>query len=197
MKCAEEEVLAVKQQCVELPDEENGELQFRCNHVLIAGALKRYLANGFRGLLMPVAYRRNKSGGRVEAGIAYFGQASPTGKEAGLEHVPPWDDHFGRGFWGMINRFIQALAETSAATRIPLQSPIIGMDIRKRLQLETIILGFLVRGPHIVYLGTRLDSDELLWKTVRESGITEIYHLPSVSFEIDPDDLHLAKPQGS
>lgn len=197
MQCGDEEASAVKQQCVDL-DERTGDLQFKCNYMLIAGALKGYLGNGFGGLLMPVAYRRTKEGGRVEAGIAYFGHSSPTGREAAdFPHERPYDDHFGRGFWGMMKHFIAALAGSSATTGLPLQSPIIGMDIRKRLQLGSIVFGFLVHGPYVVYLGKRIDAAHRVWEIVSRSGITEIYHLPSVPLGIGPEDLKIAKPDSS
>lgn len=195
MQCGDEEAYAIKQQCVDL-DEEAGVLQFKCNYMVIAGALKSYLGNGFGGLLMPVAYQRPKEGGRIEAGIAYFGRALPTGREAvDFQHQKPYDDYFGHGFRGMIGRFIEALAQSSSTTGFPLQSPIIGMDIRKRLQLGSIILGFLVHGPHLFCLRTRLDETDLAWEILSGSGVTEFYHLPSTPFAIDPDKLKIAKPE--
>ena len=197
MQCGKEEAYAIKQQCVDL-DEETGDLQFKCNYMVIAGALKHYLDNGFGGLLMPVAYRRTKEGNRIEAGIAYFGRSTPTGPEAvAFPHQAPYDDHFGRGFRGMIGCFIKALVGSNAATGFRLQSVIIGMDIRKRLQLGSIILGFLVHGPHVVYLRTRLDETDPVWEILSRSGITEVYHLPSGPFAINADQLKIAKPESS
>ena len=97
----------------------------------------------------------------------------------------------------MIGRFIEALAKSGSTTGLPLRSPIIGMDIRKRLQLGSIILGFLVHGPHLVHLRTRLDETDPAWEILSSSGVTELYHLPSTPFAIDANKLSIAKPESS
>ena len=91
----------------------------------------------------------------------------------------------------MIGRFIEALAKSGSTTGLPLQSPI------KRLQLGSIILGFLVHGPHLVYLRTRLDETDPAWEILSSSGVTELYHLPSTPFAIDANKLSIAKPESS
>ena len=95
----------------------------------------------------------------------------------------------------MIQRFIHALAESSHATGLPLQSPIIGMDIRKRLQLETIAFGFMVHGPHLICIKTSIDENAGVWKLLSETRVTELHHMPSVALAIGTEDLKTAKPE--
>jgi hypothetical protein len=193
MQCGDFEVMAIKQQSVDL-DPESGELQFRSNHVLIAAALKSYLQNGFKGLLMPVPYRREKPGGRIEAGFAYFGSPSPTqGPLLEPQQRGFWADHFSEEFHSMIRRFIHALVEGAAATRLPIQEVIIGLDVRKRMQLDAIILSFMVLGNNLICLRATIDEREWTWSILRSAGITELYHLPSVSMAIRADELEKAK----
>jgi hypothetical protein len=81
MKCGEQEAWAIKQQPVEVAAE-HAKTCWTANSVLIALSLRRYLENGFSGLMMPSAYLRNKGAKGMEAGMAYFIAPDPQGKEA-------------------------------------------------------------------------------------------------------------------
>lgn len=76
---------------------------------------------------------------------------TPEGEIRLLE--PPVGQEFGI----MIRRFIRALFEGAAATRLPIQEVIIGMDVRKRMQLGTIILSFMVPRNNLICLRATID----------------------------------------
>ncbi|MGZ8940801.1 MAG: hypothetical protein ACXW32_16480, partial [Limisphaerales bacterium] len=81
-------------------------------------------------------------------------------------------------------------------TRIPVQETIIGMDVRKRSQLGTIIFGFLVVGPHIVCIKAQVVDNDPIWDFLAKSGVSEVYHMPSIPIEINEEMLATAKPPG-
>lgn len=193
MQCGKRELIAVKQQPVDC-DEKQAFTTFQANNILITHSLVGYLTNGFSGLLMPCAYKRDKEDGRVETGIAYFGYPSPQGREA-LEHLfeQAFDEGFGHGFTTMMTGFIRALQQSSRDTRISLFQPI-GLDVRYRSHLGTLFFGFLIVGPHIVCIKTDVSEKDFTWTALRTTGVTEVFHVPSIPIAIREEDLQITKP---
>lgn len=195
MQCDDKEVFCVKQQPVPC-GEEQGFLRFQANSLLIALSLAEYLRSGFEGLFMPCAYIRKKDGGQVESGIAYFGSPSSDGREVQEASVGSgYDDSFGPGFTTMMVSFIHTLKRSSEASGILLDQ-FIGLDIRPRTHLEALGFGFMVVGPHVVCLKTKVVEQDPVWAALRSTGISEVYHLPSVPAGITEADLAIAKPKG-
>lgn len=194
MQCDDKEVSCVKQQPVPC-DEEQGLRRFQANSILIALSLAEYLRSDFDGLFMPCAYMRKKDGGKVESGIAYFGFPSPDGREAQeTSFGSGYDDSFGTGFTTMMVSFIHTLNKSSEASGISLDQ-FIGLDIRPRTHLEALGFGFMVVGPHVVCLKTKVVEQDPVWTALRSTGISEVYHLPSVPAGITEPDVAIAKPR--
>lgn len=194
MQRGQRELFAVKHQPADC-DEQQGLISFQANSLLIAHSLPEYLTHGFSGLFLPCAYLRKKEGGRTEAGIAYFGYPSPRGRESQeYPSQPAYDDEFGHGFTQMMISFIAALRASSHATGIPL-SPTIGLDVRPRMQLGALGLGFLLVGPHIVCLKTMISEQDPVWTVLRGTGITEVFHVPSMPVAIPEEQLSSAKAE--
>jgi len=193
MQCGDREVFGVKQQPVDC-DEKQAYTTFEANSILIAHSLVAYLKHGFSGLFMPCAYMRTKDGGRFESGIAYFGYPSPDGREVQkFPYDASYDGQFGHGFTTMMTSFIHALQQSSRATGISLAQPI-GLDVRNRLQLGSLSFGFMVVGPHIVCLKTHVAPDrDPTWTVLRITGVTEVFHIPSIPAGISEDQLSIAK----
>lgn len=192
MQCGDQEIYAVKQQPAPC-SEEQGNVSFQANNILIAHSIAGYLRNGFSGLLMPCAYIRKKDAGQVESGIAYIGAPSPQGFESQkFPYEAAYDHPFGHGFTTMMVSFIRALEQSSRDTEITLFQPI-GLDVRPRSYLGSIGFGFMVVGPHVVCLKTRVSEQDPTWTVLRDTGISEVFHMPSVPACINESDLHIAK----
>lgn len=193
MQCGDQEVYAVKQQPVPC-DEQQGFASFQAHSILIAHSIAGYLSNGFSGLLMPCAYIRKKNAGQVESGIAYIGVPSPVGRESKkFPYEAAYDRHFGHGFTTMMVSFIRELQQSTRDTEIGLFQTI-GLDVRPRQHLESLGFGFMLVGPHIVCLKTVVSERDPVWTILRRTGISEVYHFPSVPAGIAESDLHIAKP---
>jgi hypothetical protein len=193
MQCGDQELFAVKQQPVDCDDRQS-KICFQANSNLIAYSLATYLKHGFSGLLMPCAYLRTKDAGRFEAGIAYFAYPSPHGREVQENpHKSSFDEQFGRGFFTMMTSFIHALEQSSQATRITLYRSI-SLDVRPRLQLGSLGFGFVVVGTHVVCLKTHVSEQDPTWAALCDTGISEVFHIPSVPASIPKSALHTAKP---
>lgn len=193
MQCGEREMFAVKQQPVDC-DEQNGHLTYQVNCILIAHSLIGYLANGFSGMLMPCPYIRKKEAGAVESGIAYFGVPAPEGIERqDRPYDASFDGQFGHGFTTMMIAFIKSLQESARVTQIDLFD-CIGLDVRPRSHLNTLGFGFMVIGRNILCLKTNISEKDPIWTLLRASGVTEVYHLPSIPAGISEKDLSVTKP---
>ena len=196
MQCGEREAYAVKQQPVDC-DEQQGYDTFQANSILIAHSLLNYLSNGFSGLLMPCAYIRQKEAGMVESGIAHFAAPSPQGIEClDRPFEPSFDGQFGHGFTTMMISFIKCLQESSKETNISLCT-CIGLDVRPRSHLNTLGFGFMVIGNNIICLKTKVSERDPVWTILRATGVTEVYHVPSVPAGISEADWAVAKASNS
>lgn len=143
---------------------------------------------------MPCAYIRTKDAGRFESGIAYFGYPSQRGRECqAYPYEKSYDGKFGHGFTTMMLSFMRVLQQSSDDTGITLPT-IIGLDVRYRLQLGLLGFGFMLVGPHVICLKTVVSEQDPIWTTLRATGVSEVFHIPSVPAAIEEDDLNTAKP---
>ena len=197
MQCGKQELCGVKQQPVDC-DEKQAYTSFEANSILIAHCITTYREHGFSGLFMPCPYIRKKDAGRFESGIAYFGYPSPRGRESQeFPYESSYDGQFGHGFTKMMVSFIQALQQSSKETGITM-SQTIGLDVRYRLQLGSLGFGFMLMGSHIVCLKTNVAPDrDPVWTVLRGTGVTEVFHIPSISAAISEDELSVSKPPPS
>ena len=92
----------------------------------------------------------------------------------------------------MMSRFLHALQKSSQVSGIPV-NPAIGFDIRPRTHLEALGLGFMVVGAQVICLKTQVVEKDPVWTALRSTGISEVYHLPSVPAGIAEPDLAIAK----
>ncbi len=175
-------------------DERQGLVTYQANCILIAHSLVSYRAAGFSGLLMPCPHIRKKGPDLVESGIAYIGAPDPQGIEClDRPFEPSFDGQFGHGFTTMMTTFIRALQHSSRESGISLCT-CIGLDVRPRSHLETLGFGFMVIEGTIVCLKTHVSENDPVWTILRATGITELYHVPSIPAGIDEADLAVAKP---
>lgn len=193
MQCDDDEVFGIKLQPVDV-DKEQAHHLLQANTILIAHALPRYLQHGFSGVMLPLPYLRDK-GERFESGITLFIFPDPAGKETAMDapHAGGFDKRFGTGCTAMLMAFIATLKQSAAATGINLYTPI-GLEPRPRLQLGSLLFGYLALGQTIVALKTTVTEKDITWSIMREAGITQIQHMPSRPAGITKQELRLAKP---
>ena len=184
MQRGDKEAFGVKQQPVPC-DEQQGYVLYQAHNILIAHSIAEYLRNGFSGFLMPCAYIRKKDAGQVESGIAYFGAPSSEGREIhDASRGATYDQKFGHGFTAMMTGFIRTLHQSSDETGIPLYQTI-GLDIRPRSHFSALGFGFMVVGSNVVCLKTRVVEQDPVWAVLRATGISEVFHAPSVPAGIE------------
>jgi len=193
MQCDDDEVFGIKLQPVDV-DKEQAHYMLQANSILITHALTIYLQSRFDGVMLPVPYLRDK-GDRFESGIALFIFPDPEGKEAKMD-IPlsgGFDNRFGKGCSVMLTSFIHALKQSAKETGIELY-PVIGTEPRPRMQLGSLLFGYLATGYTLVAVKTTITDKDFSWSVLHEAGITTIQHMPSRPAGITKDDLRISKP---
>ena len=68
----------------------------------------------------------------------------------------------------------------------------IGIDLRTRSQIGSLVSGFMLFKDSIIYLGT-LHEDDPRFGVLAKNGVKSVIHAPSSPMEITPDQLVEAK----
>lgn len=183
MKQGSRETLAVKQQTVDWPAEAVDEVRDR-HQSLVALALKRYLAVGFPGVLVPAVYVCRKRKRRVEVGVAYFGAAEPVaGRVAGPAGRLPRSPAFGESFSQMVASFVDCMGRAAKRSNLALP-PIIDLDYHPRSALGAVDLRFATHGRDLYALEHAPDDRDPVWALLRSTGIRRAWALPAMPVEI-------------
>lgn len=185
MQYASHELMAIKQQSVEVKQSQCEEAYSR-NITLLVAAIGLYRAAGFSGALMPCVYIRPKPKRLVEVGFAYFGAAGPgdAARNPKGAALAPLEITHGAGFGGMVMTFIECLGQVSRETGIPL-APIIDMDHRPRSLLNTLFFSFIIHGQDLYSLKIKPTPIDPVWEIFHSTGLREAYALPSVPLQIE------------
>jgi hypothetical protein len=193
MQCGEEEVFGIKLQPVDC-DKEQAEIAMQANTILITDAIPRYMNHGYKGVLIPLPYLREK-GDRFESGIALFVFPSLDGPETQEVNsfAGGFDNRFGKGCTAMLGAFIRALQASSKESGITLY-PVIGMEPRPRMALGSLSFGYLIAGNQIVAIKPTITDRDMTWGILRGAGITEVELMPARPFAINASDLAISKP---
>jgi hypothetical protein len=150
------------------------------NRMLVAAALRTYLQNAHRGLLIPCTYARPKRNGRTETGIAYFVGPDPSStRQPATDTFRNFDDTLGVGGTTMIQDMATAVVQASKEFDLPLQ-PFISMELQPRSAIGSIAMHFVVQGGQVFVVNTPLDQREPVWEQVVRAGFTELPYLPLV-----------------
>lgn len=193
MQCDDTEVMGIK---LQPPDcsREQVNAAMDANILLCSIALPYYLQHSYNGLLIPFPYVRNK-GDRFEAGISVFVFPKPDGNETreDTEHAGAYDNQFGKGATAMLVAFVRALKAAAKESNISLY-PVLGMEPRPRMQLGSLSFGYMVMGTTVIAIKSTITDKDVTWAILRDSGITEVVHMPSQPAGISKTDLAIAKP---
>ena len=79
--------------------------------------------------------------------------------------------------------FLLELTRAGASLGYPMY-PVIGIDRRRRLQLEAIAFSFAAVGGELISLRRTADARDPVWGILRAAGVTEISHMPALPMEI-------------
>jgi hypothetical protein len=181
----DEEIYGIKMQFPDMPEADANAFHSLCRK-WIASALPRYLEKHHQGVIVPCAYLKEKSPGMAEAGLVFFvGPAPEDATIKGSRDKMHWDEKLGAGATRMILDMVNSLGEpnpaagreASAATKA---FHVIGMDLRPRLAIGSMVMPFVIQGQTIVVVKYPMTENEPLWEDVVRAGLGKLPYVSMV-----------------
>ena len=167
IKCDSDEMRCLKQQPVEVEE--------KVAHKLIL----------FHQLLTLETYIqiKDKIGDSLYYATPYLKNKGDIGYESGIAHfLYPQN---------MAHVIAKAYREINKASGLNLQY--LGLDIRTRAQLGSMISGFMIYKGNFIYNGTQIQDGDPRFELLANRGVFKVIHTPSTPMEIRQDQLAFAK----
>jgi hypothetical protein len=169
----EQEAFGIKLQPPDT-DEQTARALFHMNQALIASALPFYLEHQHQGIMLPCAYYKQKTNGRVESGFAFFASPHPaSGLLPRTEAQVHYDDKLGDGASKMIFDMAAAIPKASKRVDLPVNT-VIGIDLRPRLALGRLAMHFLVQGATVFAIQHPLRIEDPVWAFAVRAGFSKL-----------------------
>jgi hypothetical protein len=187
IKCDSEELKCIKQQPVEV--EEKVAQKLILLHQILT--LETYLQIKDKigdSLYYATPYLKNKGNIGYETGIAHFLYPQKMAHEIGND---AYERIFGEGATDLFMIFAKAYKGINKTNGLNLQY--IGLDIRTRAQLGSLISGFMVYKGNFIYNGIQIQNGDPRFELLANRGIFEVIHMPSAPMEIRQDQFAFAK----
>lgn len=192
LQCGSREVVGFKFQPGDVPEEETAMFHLWMHRRLIARSMADWLNDPPDAALLPVVYVRNKGGLGFESGIACFCylKAEAQSDPADLQEVVAQPSEKAREiafeWYGSVARALKVLGDGYKIT-------LIGIDVKRRSDLETIQMDFLAHGSRVYSVTRNVFDGDTIWEELVTAGVAELPHIPTVPFTIPPEDLRKAK----
>lgn len=133
-------------------------------------------------------YLKDKGEIGYETGIAHF--FYPQNMEHKIENGA-YESLFGEGATDLFLTFAKAYQENNKASGLNLQY--LGLDIRTRAQLGSMISGFMIYKGNFIYNEPKYRTGILVLNCLANRGVFKVIHTPSAPMEIRRDQLAFAK----
>lgn len=187
VRCGAEEIPLLKQQPVECPQDWAYKM-IEVHTVLILVSYCKMIEDNIDGIYYATPYLKDKGQAGLESGIAHF--IFPGNEKLSNNGLPnAYDDVFGNNATALFGLFMAYFNE-NFDDKFRLQY--IGIDLRTRSQIGSLVSGFMLFKDSIIYLGTLHEGDPR-FGVLAKNGVKSIIHAPSSPMEITPDQLAEAK----
>ena len=187
VKCDSEELKCIKQQPVEVEEK----VAHRLIHFHQLLTLETYIQIKDKigdSLYYATPYLKNKGDIGYESGLAHFLYPRNIVHEMANG---AYESVFGEGATDLFMTFAKTYQEINKASGLNLQY--LGLDIRTRAQLGSLISGFMIYKGYFIYHGTQVREGDPRFELLADRGIFKIIHMPSAPMEIKQDQLAFAK----
>lgn len=187
IKCDSDELKCLKQQPIEV--EENVAYKLIQIHQLLI--LDTYIQIKDKigdSLYYATSYLKNKGDKGYETGIAHF--LFPQNITHEIKNGA-YESYFGEGASDLFMTFANAYQEINKTSGLNLQY--LGLDIRTRAQLGSLISGFMIYKENFIYHGVQIQEGDPRFELLVKRGIFKVIHMPSAPMEIRQDQLTFAK----
>lgn len=187
IKCDSDELKCLKLQPVEVEEKVAHQL-IHFHHLLTLETYIQIKDKIGDSLYYATPYLKNKGEIGFETGIAHFLYPRKMAHEFGNDD---YDSILGEGATDLFTTFAKAYQEINIASGLNLQY--LGLDIRTRAQLGSLIPGFMLYKGNFIYNGTQIQDGDPRFEHLANRGIFEVIHMPSAPMEIRQDQLAFAK----
>jgi hypothetical protein len=187
IKCDSEELKCIKQQPVEV-EEKVAQKLILLHQILTLETYIQIKDKIGDSLYYATPYLKNKGNIGYETGIAHFLYPQKMAHEIGND---AYESIFGEGATDLFMIFAKAYKGINKTNGLNLQY--IGLDIRTRAQLGSLISGFMVYKGNFIYNGIQIQDGDPRFELLANRGIFEVIHMPSAPMEIRQDQLAFAK----
>lgn len=187
VKCDTDEIPLLKQQPVEC-SQDWAYRMIEIHTVLILVSYCKMIEDRIDGIYYATPYLKDKGQAGWESGIAHF--IFPGDEELSNNGLPDaYDEVFGNNATALFGLFMKYYNE-NFDDKFRLQY--IGIDLRTRSQIGSLVSGFMLFKDSIIYLGTLHENDPR-FGVLAKNGVKSIIHAPSTPMQISSDQLAEAK----
>ncbi len=187
VKCDSDELKCLKQQPIEV-DEKIANKLIHLHHLLILDTYIQIKEKIGDSLYYATPYLKNKGDIGYETGIAHFFYPQKITHVIGNN---AYESVFGKGATDLFMTFAKTYQDINKASGLNLQY--LGLDIRTRSQLGSLISGFMVYKGNFIYNGAQIWDGDPRFELLAKRGIFEVIHMPSAPMEIRQNQLAFAK----
>ena len=188
VKCGEDEIPCLKQQPADYPKETAIKI-LNIHQMLILKTYCKLAHQNLDMLYFATPYLRQKHDNLFEPGVAHF--IFPSENHPSTNGLSVYDWKLGDGATELFINFVDEFKSNFTES---FNIPYIGVDIRTRSQLGSILSSFMLYKTTIVYLGTNIQDNDPRFEMLAKNGIKEVVHAPALPMEITKEQLKEAKP---
>lgn len=188
VKCGDDEIPCLKQQPADFPKDTAIKL-LNIHQMLILKTYSKLAQLHLDMLYFATPYFKQKHDGLFESGVVHF--IFPSENYLSDNELSVYDSELGKGATDL---FIHFADEFKSNFTESFNIPYIGVDIRTRSQLGSVLSGFMLYKSSVIYLGTNILSNDPRFDMLVKNGIKEVVHAPALPMEITKEQLKEAKP---
>ena len=188
VKCGDDEIPCLKQQPADYPKDTAIKV-LNIHQMLILKTYCKLAQQNIDMLYFATPYLREKHDGLFEPGIAHF--IFPSENHQSVNGFSVYDWKLGEGATELFMNFVDEFKSNFTEA---FNIPYIGVDIRTRSQLGSVLSSFILYKSSIIYLGAKIQDNDPRFDLLAKNGIKEVIHAPALPMEITKEQLKDAKP---
>ena len=186
VKCDGKEIPCIKQQPIDYNQETALKL-ISLHNYLILETYCRLSRQNLDMVYYAVPYLKQKGDDSYESGVAHF--IFPGDIDCQGDSSLAFDD-LGEGATFLLKAFMNEFNNIKGE-KYPI--PYIGLDVRTRSQLGSILSGFMLCKDTIIYHGAKVQEEDPRFGILVRNGIKSVVHAPSLPMEITNEQLNESK----
>lgn len=189
VKCGDKEIPCIKQQPIDM-DRSTAMRIMNLHGVLIVDTYCKFISKNLDCAYYATPYFKDKGDNRFESGIAHFifpGDSLESDVDLGIgRSVTPYDGELGSGATKLLMDYVKEF-QSHFDDKFRIQY--IGLDVRTRSQLGSLVSGFMLLGNKLIFHGAKVSGEDPRFGIIARHGIDSVWHIPSLPMTISEDQL--------